>query len=250
MIDLFFRRVNHVNPDFSYRHPSREKFGGVAILLIFLLVACGFILSVLYYLGSKSEERLQGFLQEGVTHIANDDGEKAAKSFIRAEEQINFHLKFYRYLCDSSEKKFTTSNELRESIVSSILMKIYEDILNLKPSSDWIKQAHEKTIDLTGETAEELKHLVATAKEVSGLCELFRQKKYKDVMKGLLAAEKKALPTDQDFFLAEVRLMIACGKALKEPAILTRARELLWFLNSEVGIKGKRMDKLWGVLRQ
>jgi hypothetical protein len=69
-------------------------------------------------------------------------------------------------------------------------------------------------------------------------------------MKGLLAAEKNALPTDQDFFIMEVRLLIACGKGLGEPAITKQARELLWFISSEAGIKGPKIDKLWGLLNR
>jgi hypothetical protein len=67
-------------------------------------------------------------------------------------------------------------------------------------------------------------------------------------MTDLLEIENRASATDQDFFIFEIRFLIACGKALNAPAILNQARELLFFATTDAGIENEKTRQLWGLL--
>lgn len=221
----------------------------MAILLVGLFIlACagGFLL----YIGFQGQERLSGFLEEGRLHIQNEKPELAAQAFLKADAEFTATLTFYQKARGLGGSNFMARSELAELTISAAMLCAYDDFFHVKASPKWVSLA-EQNIGLAPETqAKELKQNIDTAKEVSNLCKLFSEEKYQEVMKGLLVAEKNALVSDQDFFITEIRLLIACGKAMNEPAILHRARELLFLLSYEAGIKSKKLDSLWGVLNR
>jgi len=238
---------------------SLRRGGALALLLVTLgVLVC--VVSFFLYLGSQGQDRLNGFLEEGRLHIQNEKPELAAKAFIKAEAEFNAILAFYQKARGITGATFISRAELAELTISAAMLCCYDDFFHLKASPKWLELAEQNFSNLEkfgnpsnpGGSAEpqakELGQNIATTREVSTLCKLFSERKYNETMKGLLAAEKNAIPSDQDFFISEIRLLIACGKALNQPAILQQARELLFFLSYEARIKSKKVDSLWGIL--
>ncbi len=216
-------------------------------ILLFLLAA---VVGFLGYLGWQAQVRLSGFLEEGNRHIHEEKPELAAAAFQKADAEFGPLLSLYRALRGLTGATFLSQAEVAELIVSAALLCTYDDVFILKASTKWVELAEAHLGRVPEPPGRELTQNVATARELVNLCRLFAEQKYEDVMKGLLAAEKNALPTDTDFFTAEVRLLIACGKAMNEPAILQQARELLFFLTYEAELKNKKTESLWGILNR
>lgn len=224
---------------------NRRGFMMVIALIGVLLVAAAAVAGGLYLFGSKAQGRFDGHLEEGRLAVEKDRGDLALAAFTKAEAEFGMPLKAYRKIAGMAGKTFTTAEELDELIVGAALIQAYDSFFNLKKAPDTVATAEKRAAKLTSPEGIELKRAAATAREVNGLVEKFLARAYTDVMKGLLAVEKNAQASDQDFFITEIRLMIACGKAMKEQAIIDHARELLFFLAYEAGIKNKRIDLLW-----
>lgn len=238
------------NPVSRLMAAVRRRSGGVVAVLLagFLVLFCLF--AFLTYLGSQSQERLNRFLEEGRLHIQNEKPELAAQAFLKADAEYGATLTLYQKIRSLAGSSFILRSELAELSISAAMLCCYDDFFHMKASPKWVEIAAENLSKLSEGQAKELKQNVETAREVSNLCRLFSEEKYSEVMQGLLAAEKNALPTDQDFFVTEIRILIACGKAMNESDILTQARELLFFLSYEAGVKSKKLDSLWGVLNR
>ncbi len=230
---------------------TRPPRTGVAwpLLLAVGVVVVG-VVGFLGYLGWQSQERLNGFLEEGRLHIQNEKPELAAAAFQKADAEFGGVLTLYQKLRGWTGVDSINRGEVAELIVSAALLCAYDDFFMLKASPRWVELAERQVTRLPLANAAELAQNVATARDLSVLCRQFAEGKHAEVMKGLLAVEKNARADDQDFFLAEIRLLIACGKAMNEPAILQQARELLFFLTYEVGLKSKRLDQLWTILNR
>lgn len=236
---------------YSLHCPVTRSRHGSAVVIV-LLLALPLLAAVLaggsFLLGSKAQGRFDNLLEEGRMAVEKDRGDLALSAFSKAEAELTTHVKVYRRLMGLSGRTFTTDQELSELIVGAALIQAYDRFFNLKNAPEVVAVAEKRAEKLTSPDGIEMKRAAATAREVNGLVEKFEAKRYTDVMKGLLAAEKNAQSTDQDFFITEVRLLIACGKALKEQAIIDHAREMLFFLAYEAGIKNKRIDLLWSQL--
>ncbi len=227
----------------------RRHRGSAGVVVVFAVVFL--VLAAVggsFFLGSRAQERFNAHLEEGRLAVEQDRGDLALTAFTKAEAEQSLHLRLYRRLMGLKGATFTTPEELGELIVSAALIQAYEEAFQLRSAAATVKVAEERAAKLTGPDAAEFRRLVATAREVNSLVEQFGAKRYEDVMKGILAAEKNAQPTDQDFFVTEVRLLVACGKAMNEQAIIDHAREMLFFLAYEAGIKNRRIDQLWGLM--
>jgi|GEM_PF-890107 len=235
----------------SFAHQAainRHGFSLGIVLLLVLPLLAAVTIGGSFLLGSKAQERFNSLLEEGRLAVEKDRGDLALTAFTKAEAEINVHVKVYRSIMRFRGATFPTGEEVGELIVGAALIQAYERFFNLQKAPEIVKIAEERAGRLTSPEGAEMKRAVATAREVNGLVETLETKRYNDVMKGILAAEKNAQPTDQDFFVTEVRLLIACGKSMKEPAIVDHAREMLFFLAYEAGIKNKRIDQLWSLL--
>ncbi len=224
---------------------------GLALGIVLPLVLILFVVVVVggsFMLGSKAQTRFDSLLEEGRLAIEKDRGDLAMTAFTKAEAEINVHARVYRYILGLRGATFPTGEDVGELIVGAALIQAYDRFFDLQKAPEIVKIAEERAGRLNSIEGVEMKRAAATAREVNGLIELIEAKKYTEVMKGILAVEKNAQPTDQDFFVTEVRLLIACGKSMNEPAIVDHAREMLFFLAYEAGIKNKRIDQLWGLL--
>lgn len=229
----------------------RTRSGSFLLLLILfvgLVVAGGggFFL----WTGQQADKRLRAQIAVGSAAFEKDQHDNAISAFTKALAENGAPLQVFQKLQPRIGQQPQSLDEVRLALGSTYLVKAYDSMMKLRPVPELIASANAVIAPLTGTDTAELKKTLDTAREVSGLCALFEKKQYQQVMKDLLAVEKRALPSDQDFFIMEVRLLIACGKALREQVILKKARELLFFLNFELRIKGPRTDLLWRLLNQ
>ena len=228
---------------------NQNRKGGIAILFVILLIVVLTIAGGIFLSGKKQQALQEQLLGEGYTYFSENKVTEAASSFEKTKETFSSSLNFFRSI--SSSEKYVTIEEINELIFSCYLLNIYNNSFELKTSEKALKKAKETFSNLKDENKKsELAKVIATAEEVSDICDLYQKKKLKAAMKKLLTAEKNAAEDDQDFFVFEIRFLIACGKALREPEILKQARELLFFLNFEVGVKGEKIDQLWQLLRR
>lgn len=227
-----------------------SRTGSLALVILFLIVILIAAIGGLFWTGTQAEKRLRTQLAAGTAAFEKDQHDVAITAFTKALGEDGTPLRLFQMVQPRLGQQAQSLDEIRMALVSTYLVKAYDSMMKLKPAPDVLGSAAQFLTPLTGTDSVELKQTLATARTVSELCTQFQKKQYQQVMKDLLAAEKKALPSDQDFFIMEVRLMIACGKVLREPIILEKARELLFFLSYELRIKGPRIDLLWRLLHQ
>ncbi|MBI3038670.1 hypothetical protein HYY75_06435 [bacterium] len=227
------------------------RSGFAKLILIFagaVLIIFSAIFGIIIYQGQQAEVGFEKLLKNGMASIEKEQAELAIDAFQKAGSSFCFSQRFFRLISGSSQTQFHSPIEVDQLAISAILMRAYQELFQMKTGAAWVKKAQEKIANLPKSEFSELHQNLATARELSNLCELFQAKKYREVLKGLRAAENNALTNDADFFLMEVRILIACGKAINEPAFLEKAQELLWFLSKDVGIKNPRIDFLWNLL--
>jgi len=232
-------------PFLRHRERQGKLLGIIPIGVLLVIVSVG----LMYVLGASTQKNLDSALIKGHQAFSKNDAALAVKAFQKAESLFCTSLRFYRKLSGSASTK-ASEDEVRQLLVSACLMKAYSDFLKLHPSPEVLLIAAEASKQLRGDDTNALCKNVSTAQEVNLLVQQIDQKKFRAVMQGLLEAEKRALPTDRDFFLAEIRLLAACGNGLKSPEVLTQAREILWYLNYEIGVEGEQIDALWEIVSQ
>ncbi len=244
----------------SLQLPTDLKRGSAGLLVILLLlIGCGAAGGWWYWSqltqqkkAKALEDDLQKKLSEGNAALEQGKMENAYKAFLAGlrilEDPFLVAWRAKSAGNASATAEIGDRNEIAQLLVTISLFRAYEEAFQLKPASDWISKAEEHAKALSGPTAEDTIKRVATARSVNQLIELYRQKKYEQVLKDLLAAEKASQPGDRDFFIIEVRLLIACGKGLKQPEIIAQARKLLFFLQFEARLEDSRLDQLWSLL--
>ncbi|MBU1109099.1 MAG: hypothetical protein KKB51_20650 [Candidatus Riflebacteria bacterium] len=226
--------------------PART--GGTAIIVVVLLLAAGLIATgVTYSQGSKQQQKQSQLLADGYEQFNQGNLDKAYPLFKEAQDTFTSTLNFYRRF--ASSESLVTLEEIHELTVSVCLSIAHEKFFDLKSADEWVTRAEEELIPLAeGERKVDLTRSVSTARDISKLCKTFNEGNYEQAMKDLLEVEKKSLETDQDFFIFEIRFLIACGKAMNEPEILNQARELLFFATTDAGIDNEKTRSLWGIL--
>ena len=204
--------------------------------------------------GKLLEETLQARLNEGNAALERGKMDEAFKAFQTArgifEEKVFQTYRSWSGANASPGADLAEKNEIDQLLVTVCLFKMYDEAFRLKSAADWAGKAEQHAKNLVGPSVEDTRKRVVTAKGVTRLVDLFRQKKYEPVLKDLLDLEKSSQPGDKDFFIMEVRLLIACGKALKQPDITAQARKLLFALQFEAGLEDSRLDQLWSLLGQ
>ncbi len=226
--------------------PART--GGIAIILVVLLLVAAVVAAgVIYSQGSQMQQKQEKLLAQGYELFNAGDLDKAYPLFKEALTTFTSQLDFYRRFAKSENQ--VTPDEIHEIAVSVSLSIAHEKFFDLQSADEWVARAEEDLATLPdGERKNDLTATTATAKAVSRLCKTFNEGDYEQAMKDLLEVEKISQPTDQDFFIFEIRFLIACGKALNEPAILNQARELLFFATTDAGIDNDKTRSLWGIL--
>jgi hypothetical protein len=226
-----------------------KKTKGFIKLIVVLLIVLLIIFAGLYTGGSSNQQAQENFLAEGYESFRQQNYSQAFDKFDNAKKTFGLSLSFYRKI--KSSDIFVTSDELLELLISTCLTAAHEKFFDLEPAPDWVEKAKNilsKNKLKNSEQNKELNQLVNTAAEVSQLCKTYKAGKYEEAFRELKKVEENSLQTDQDFFIFEIRFLIACGKALNEPAILTHARELLFFATTDAGINNQRTQRLWGIL--
>lgn len=238
----------------TYKNPYKfnpsSNAGGILLISIVVIATVCIIITGMYLWGAKHQNQFDGYLTEGYSHIESDRPILALEAYQHAENRMSISLSFYQFVRRIMGDSFVEPAELYKLYISACIMGAYADFFNLKPASQLLEKAGSREHFLAGSDGTEIRGILETACEVSVLCELYSQKKFEEVMKKLLEVEKKAQKTDRDFYIQEIRLLIACGKAMNEPEIINHARELLWFFSYEVGIEDPRMNLLWGKLSE
>jgi Na+-transporting NADH:ubiquinone oxidoreductase subunit NqrC len=226
--------------------PART--GGAIIIVVVLLLVAGIIgAGVIYSQGNQQQQRQSQLLADGYELFNQGKLAEAYPLFKEAQTTFSSALNFYRRL--ASSESHVTPDELHELIVSVCLSIAHEQFFDLKTADEWVSRAEEDLKHLpAGERKSDLTNSLVTARDVSKLCETFNAGNYEQAMKDLLAAEANAQASDQDFFIFEIRFLIACGKALGEPAIINQARELLFFATTDAGIDNEKTRSLWVTL--
>lgn len=224
---------------------SRPRRGGMKVFLgLFLLFAA--LIAGLYLNGSLVQEKQRVLLEDGYAQLNRGDYEKAYSLFRDAGENFTLTLKAYRAL---KRGDFFTQNDLGELIISTCIAAAHDKFFQLEPADEWVKRAEKQLPVIADQNLQkELTQLINTAKSVSQLCSDFAAGEFEKALKSLKQVENEALPGDQDFFIFEIRFLIACGKALEEPIIINQARRLLFFATTEAGINNERTRQLWGIL--
>ena len=216
----------------------------IALLVILIVVFAG-----LYFNGKSSQQNQETFLADGYENFRKENYSKAFENFVSAKNTFGTSLSFYRKI--KSSDIYVTSDELLELLISTCLTAAHDKFFQLEPAPDWVKKAEDIIANnklANEEQNNELKQLVSTAAEISELCKTYQEGNYEKAFKELKKVEENSLQNDQDFFIFEIRFLIACGKALNEPTILTHARELLFFATTDAGINNQRTQRLWGIL--
>lgn len=226
---------------------NSRKNGNIALVLIVLILLIGAIaVGGFAFHGSRQQKAQTQLITSGFLDFNNGKSEEAYKSFVAARETFTASVDFYRKIASDT---FYTRDEVNEVIISMSLSMAHDSFFKLETAPTWIKRAEEAVKLLTDrERQTENSQTVRTAAAITGLLELYKAGDIEKAMKDLLEVEKNAATTDQDFFIFEIRFLIACGKALREPEILNQARELLFFATTDAGIENEKTRQLWGLL--
>lgn len=223
-----------------------RRTGGALIIVFLLLAALAAVAGGFAFHGNRLQKQQTQLLAEGFLNFSQGKLEKAYGQFVDARGTFSSSVDFYRQLASGT---YHTRDEVNEVIVSLSLSIAHEKFFNLEADASWVKKAEEEVKLITNaDRQKEIGQDISTAAEIVKLLQLFKAGEYEKAMKDLLEVEKKAAATDQDFFIFEIRFMIACGKALREPAIINQARELLFFATTDAGIENEKTRQLWGLL--
>lgn len=225
---------------------NSNRTGGTIVIIILLLFAVvGFLVGAFLH-GSRQQKAQSQLLTEGYLCFSQGKLELAYDRFVAAQKTFSLTLEGYRKVATGT---FMTSEETNEVVVSICLSIAHEKFFTLENDTEWVDKAEAEAKAITNAPRKaEIMQTIATAREISKLCAAYKAGEYQKAMKDLLEVEKKSLTTDQDFFIFEIRFMIACGKAMKEPEIVNQARELLFFATTDAGIDNDKTRQLWGLL--
>jgi len=225
-----------------------SRNGGVAVVLTLLILVGILIAGGLLFDGRRKHQAQNDSLASAYQFFQQGKNEEAYPLFVKASEIFSAPtLGFYRKVFSSD--KHVTPLELNEVLISLCLASAYERFFNLETADEWLKRAEDQLKQITdSERKKELAALIKTAAEVSGLCRTFQDGEIEQALKKLLEIEKQALTSDQDFFIFEIRMLIACGKAFEDPDIINQARELLFFATTDAGINNDKTARLWSLL--
>jgi hypothetical protein len=226
----------------------KKRCGGIGVLIVLAILILALIVGF-YLKGRLNQQRQQALLAEGYEHFNAQSYQAAFEKFSQARNTFSSTLSLYRVI--NSAANHVTSDELVELIVSTCLVAAHQKFFVIETADEWVSRAKEYIAHINeSERKTATLALVKTAADISDLCRDFSDGKVLEALKNLKKVEDEALPSDQDFFIFEIRFLIACGKALNEPLILNQARELLFFATTDAGIEDERTQKLWGILRR
>lgn len=189
--------------------------------------------------GKKVAQEQTDLFEKGYLAYMQQDYDEALKDFSKAEELFGPSLDFYRENNKDSAKSEDNinKNDITEIKFSLSVVAAYNDFFNMAASSKWVKTAEENLeIIKSSKSADtsESESILKTLKQSAELCAMYAEEKYEEAFIKLLEVEQGALETDRDFFIFEVRFMIASAEALNEPLIMEKAQELLGIMAGKI----------------
>jgi hypothetical protein len=226
----------------------KQRQGSVAVF-VSLIIVLAFAIATTFYLGAGAADREAFHLEKGYNAFTTNNFAQAYESFIEAQHINSPWLDFYRLFVAQP----LTADELTDMTFSLCITAAYEDFFNLEPASDWVvlaqKEASKFSEDLDPEAKEEVAQSLKTLEKVSEICKMYHEEDYENAFRQLLVAENEASEDNLDFFLFEIRFMIASARAMTEPLIIKRARELLFIMTNRIGDDNEKTMALWSLLR-
>ncbi|MBF0406506.1 MAG: hypothetical protein HQM10_04080 [Candidatus Riflebacteria bacterium] len=221
------------------------------ILIIFFTLLT--LIAPLYLSGKQKQiNYLKGF-NDGVSFFSSEKYDQAIESFEKALAYDSTSRRFFSRISQDASSDAAANPDpdtIRLLLCETLLAKAYDELFRIKPAEIYLDKAGKVLAAANSSESAILKTNIATAYNVSKLCKTAKKGEFDKVLKELLDVEKKALPTDRDFLIMEIRLLIICGKALKNPNLLREARELLWIVTSRSEAPDKRVDQLWPLLHR
>jgi hypothetical protein len=227
---------------------TKQRQGSVAVF-ISLIIVLAFAIATTFYLGAGAADRETFHLEKGYNAFTNNNFKQAYESFLEVRNSDSPWLKFYRFFVPQP----LTEDELTDMTFSLCITAAYEDFFRLEPHSNWIAlaqaEANKFTDNLDAETKQEALHSIKTLEKVAEICKMYNEEDYENAFRQLLVAENDASEGNLDFFLFEIRFMIASARAMTEPLIIKRARELLFIMTNRIGEDNEKTMALWSLLR-
>lgn len=228
---------------------QNNRSGFIAGLVILIFIALGMVSWVIYSMGSSKHTRQKQILAEGYKLFNAGKINKAVNKFEKAQVFFSFPLTVYRKVHTFKSNEFINADDINILIISACIEKAYNIFFKLHPAEKWVSIANSALSKLkVSKDQKELNVSLKTAKAVSKLCKLYQRKDFKQTLKGLYKLEQSVATNDKDFFIFEIRLMIACGKQIKSELLLARARELLFFIAYDLKVQDARIKVLWAYL--
>ncbi|MBF0546773.1 MAG: hypothetical protein HQM08_20165 [Candidatus Riflebacteria bacterium] len=215
----------------------------IAFFALAMLLFGGF-----YFSGRQKNNEFCRLVDEGASFFQNEKLDQAIDSFGKAVSLNTSSRRFFVSIQKMFGKKYPDPKEVVLMRSEVFLSKAYDELFLLKPAESYLEKAKNGIYNINTPEAEELKNSLITALGVSRLCQTIVKRNFQKVLKDLLEVEKKASATDKDFFIMEIRLLIICGKSLKNQELLQQARELLWIITSKSSTRDRRTDTLWTLL--
>ena len=180
--------------------------------------------------GKKDAESQSKWFEMGYSAYLERNYDGALSCFKNAEKTFTEALAAYRKTNKENEVK---KEDIKEIIMSLSIVAAYNDLFDMQPTTKWIGIADEQFKQISKSknvSVNEFKSILKTLKSCASLCKLYNEGKYEEAFKKLLVVEREALLTDRDFFIFEIRFMIASSiilDDLDEPIILNKAEEML-----------------------
>lgn len=231
------------------KHKKSNHSGFIAGLVILAIIALCMICWVVYSMGSSKHNTQKQTLAKGYQLFNSGKIEDALKTFDKAQAFFGLPLTLYRTVNKSKSDEFITSNDISIVVFSACITKAYDTFFNISPADKWLAMAKTALSNLKeSKEQKELQISFETAKSVSKICSLYQKKDFEQALKDLYKIEQNVSENDKDFFIFEIRLMIACGKQINSNILLARARELLFFLAYDLKVEDPRIKILWAYL--
>lgn len=231
------------------KYKQNNHSGFIAGLIILVIIALGMVNWVVYSMGSSKHQTQKQTLAKGYQMFNSGKFEDAIKTFEEAQTFFGFPLTFYRTINKSNSDEFINSDDINVVIFSACITKAYDTFFKLTPADKWTSMADAALSKLKeSQDKNELKVSLQTAESVSKICSLYQKNDFEQALKDLYEIEQKVAEDDKDFFIFEIRLMIACGKQMESEILLARARELLFFLAYDLKVEDDRIKILWAYL--
>ena len=226
---------------------SLGRNGSAGLVAVGLLVIAIIAASIVFFNGRSLQQTQSELLTEGYEAFSQDDLSSAYESFVQARNTYASSLSFYRTIVSS--ESYLQLHELNELIVSTCLAAAHDDFFELRSSDQWVEKAMQALEKVEDPQIRELMSVyVENAAFISNLCDLHQKDETENALRQLFEIDTTLITSDEDFFVFQIRFLIAAARTTQEPMLLNQAREMLFFAVNELEIDNDKTNRLWGIL--